>query len=139
MDATTTAVKDPRTLTKTELRRLFAAADAAGKAAASGTTPEPMVVQQHASMLNDASPVVKEWLVPDGVCGFAWVVIRPGNCRAANYAKAHWNARKDYYGGVSISCHDYNQSMTRKEAYAHAFAGVLRSAGIDARGQSRMD
>jgi hypothetical protein len=34
---------------------------------------------------------------------------------------------------------DYNQSMELKEAYAHAYAKVLRDAGFNAYANSRMD
>jgi hypothetical protein len=139
MDATMT-VKDPRTLTKKELRRLFDAADAAGRAAASGTTPVAMVVGTPTTVFGtDINPAKPVYVVPGGVCGFAWVRITPGNSRAAHYAVAHWGARTAYNGGVSIFCHDYGQSLTRKEAYADAFAKVLREAGIRAYGESRMD
>jgi hypothetical protein len=136
----TTAVKDPRSLTKTELRRLFNAADAAGKTAAKGTTPVAMVVGSPTTAFGtDIDPAKPVYVVPGGVCGFAWVRITPANSRAAHYATAHWDAHPAYHGGVSIFCHDYGQSMTLKEAYADAFAKVLREAGIRAYGESRMD
>lgn len=126
-------------MTKTALRKVFAEAHAAGMAAGKGHSPTPMVVQQHASAFNDNSPVVKEWFVGDGVCGFAWVNLRPGNSRAANFAKKNLGAHKDYYGGVSIWCHEFGQSMERKQAYARAYASVLFRHGIYAHAQSRMD
>jgi hypothetical protein len=131
--------KSSRAEARDELSSLFARADAAGKQAAATVQVRPMVVQQHASPIDDSSPVVQQWVVDDGVCGFAWVVITPGNCTAARYAKEHWGASKHYYGGVSIWISDYNQSMTRKEAYARAFAKVLQEAGIKAYAGSRLD
>ena len=118
---------------------LFNRADAEGKLAADDCVPVPMVVQEHASPIDDNSPVVQQLVVPDGPCGFAWIVITPGTSRAAKYAKLHLGASKHYYGGVSIYVHDYNQSITRKAAYAGAFAKVLQAAGIKAYAGSRLD
>lgn len=118
---------------------LFARADAAGRAAAEATRPTPMVVQQHRDVLDDASPVVQEWVVPSGVCGFAWVTIHPATSAAARYAKKHLGARTAYRGGMEIWVAAYGQSMELKEAYAHAYARVLRDAGLKAYSGSRMD
>lgn len=112
------------------MKALFAAADAAGKAAAAAVVPRPMIVIGDGRVYE---PVM------DGVCGFAWVKIRPGNSAAAKFAKANYGASASYSGGVDIWVSAYNQSMVRKEAYANAFAKVLRDAGINAYGDSRMD
>lgn len=124
---------------KSEMRALFAKAKAAGAAAGKAAAVVPMVVSQHASPMNDSSPVVKQWHVPDGPCGFAWVTVTPGNCAFANWLKKNGYARKGYYGGVEISISDYGQSIMRKEAHAGAMAGVLQEAGIKAYSNSRMD
>jgi hypothetical protein len=118
---------------------LHAKACEAGHAAAEACKPTPMVVQQHANMLDDSSPVTQSWVVEGGPCGFAWVVIRPGNCSFARWAKKHARADKHYYGGVSIWCPLGTQSMAIKEAYCRAYATVLREAGIDAYAGSRLD
>jgi hypothetical protein len=113
-------------------------ADAAGRAAAEAATPVPMIVQQHANMLNDRSAVVREWRIPEGVCGFAWVWFK-GNTPWGRWAKKTGLASKGYPAGLQVWIGDYGQSMTRKEAYARAYAKVLRDYGIDAYAQSRMD
>lgn len=80
------------------------------------------------------------WQVSEGVCGFAWVNVKPGNSRIAKALVAANLARKDSYeGGVTVWVHEFNQSMARKEAYARAFAKVLTDAGIRAYASSRMD
>lgn len=122
-----------------ELEQLFIRAEQAGYAAGIGHTPHPMVVQQHESVLDDNSPVEKSWYVPDGVCGFAWVIIRPGNCAAANYAKKHLGASRSYYGGMQISVWQFNQSYEKKMTYATTFAKVLSEAGINAYADGRLD
>jgi hypothetical protein len=119
--------------------QIFEEARIAGEQAMAECHPTPMIVQEHASMIDDTSPVVDEYFVSGGVCGFAWINIRPGNCPAANYAKKHLGAGKDYYGGTSIWVHEGGQSMERKESYAHAYADVLQKNGIDAHTMSRID
>jgi len=125
---------------KVDWQALYDAAHKAGMDAANTVEVIPMVVQQRANPMDDSSAVVKSYFVGDGVCGFAWVNISPGNCAFANWLKKSKLADRDsYYGGVTVWVHDFNQSMTRKEAYAGAFARVVREAGIKAYCMSRMD
>jgi len=114
-------------------------ADAAGKEAAEARIPIPMVVESHKNQLDDSSPVEQSWYVPQGVCGFAWITIRPGNCSFAHWAVKNLNAKKAYGGGVQMCISDYGQCMEKKSAYASAYAKVLKDAGIKAYSGSRMD
>lgn len=125
--------------TDTALAALFAKARAAGLAAGEAMTPTPMVVRQHASPLDDASPVTKSWFVSEGPCGFAWITLRPGTSPAARFAKKALGARKGYHGGMEIWVGEFGQSIARKEAFARAFADVLTEAGFTAYAGSRMD
>ncbi len=122
-----------------EFEMLYLNGRKAGLEAADRMTPVPMIVSEHSNMMDDNSPVKKSWYVADGVCGFAWVVIRPGNSPFANWLKKNKIADKHYYGGVSIWVSDFNQSMMKKEAYAAAMANVFSEAGIKAFSGSRMD
>jgi len=122
-----------------EWQALHERANAAGKAAAEAAVPVPMVVQQHADVTDDDSRVLKQWVVDDGVCGFAWVTIHPGNCSFALWLKKNHGAKKAYRGGMMIWISEYGQSMTRKHEYAKAYAQVIRDAGVDAYSGSRMD
>jgi hypothetical protein len=122
-----------------EFEELFNRAHAAGMTAGKVVTPRPMVVQQHANMLDDKSPVVYRDIVDEGVCGFAWILVRPGGSSFGRWLKATKRANNHYYGGMSIWVDEFGQSMTRKEKYAEAFAHVLQTAGINARADSRMD
>lgn len=122
------------TPSKSDWDELYDKAHKAGVEAAEKCIPTPMIVQQHAVPLDDNSPVVKQWHVPQGVCGFAWITVMPGNCSFALYLKKHHDARK---GRLSISA--YGQCMEKKEAYAHAFAEVVQAAGIKCHSGSRMD
>jgi hypothetical protein len=128
-------------MTKTEMRALYAKAREAGLAAGKGAKPEPMYVVQRADPLDDSSRIVKAYApVADGPCGFAWVTVKPGNSRFANWLKANGLGHTDhYYGGVSVWVRDFGQSYERKGAYAGAFAKVLSDAGITAYAMDRMD
>ena len=118
-------------------QEIYTQARAAGLLAAQSAQVAPMIVQQHANMLDDSSPVTRSYFVADGVCGFASVVVR--NIKFANQLKKMGLGRKNYGGGYALSVQDFNQSLTRKEAYAHAFAKVLNDNGITAYTDSRMD
>lgn len=98
-------------------QEIFDQAHRAGLAAAHAAIPTPMAVVNHDRVVD---------VVADGVCGFAWVKIRPGNSRLAKAAKLILGARKSYTGGVDLWISHFNQSYTRKYAYASAFADVVR-------------
>lgn len=113
-------------------------AHAAGHAAATGMTPTPMVVGTAIGFSNQLDRTKPTYLVEDGVCGFAWVAFA-GNTAWGRWAKKAGIARAHYPKGLCVWVRDYNQSMQRKEAYATAYAQVLRDNGIDAYPGSRMD
>jgi len=110
-------------------KALHVEAHAAGMAASEAHKPEPMGV-------TDGK---QTWVIDGGVCGFAWVLIRPGNCSFAIWAKKNIGARAAYGGGVDIWCPLPTQSMTTKEAYCEAYVKVLRARGIAAIAKSRID
>ena len=122
-----------------QLEAIYSEAHYKGNAAVQMTTVTPMVVQQRENPLNDESKVVRQYLVNDGVCGFASVTVKPANCKFAKFLVANGLGRKSFNGGVSMSVRDFNQSLTKKEAYAYAFASVLNEYGIKAYVESRMD
>ncbi len=115
------------------------AAHRAGMAAGTAKVPTPMVVQAHKDVFDDKSPVIEEWRAPQGVCGFAWIVVRPGNCSFARWCRKNKNTSKAYRGGEHLSVQMFGQSMERKQAYGAAFANVLESHGITAYMMSRID
>ena len=119
---------------------LYNTANEAGKQAAEKCVPVPMIVGSPSTPFgNDIDPKQQSWFVPDGVCGFAWVKVSPGNCPFANWLKKQKLAKPAYGGGVQIWVSAYDQSMQKKEAYASAFAEVVSAAGIKAYSDSRMD
>jgi len=106
---------------------IYMEATRAGCAAVNGMDVTPMIVNNGTT----------NYFVPDGVCGFAWVVIR--DTKFANFLKKMGVGRKRYEGGYLIWVFDYNQSMQKKEAYAEAFAQVLIDNGINAYAESKLD
>jgi hypothetical protein len=119
---------------------LYYKADAAGKDAVANLKVIPMVVGHAKGFFgNDIDYSKPTYYVEDGLCGFAWVNIKPANSKFANWLKKQGLARKGTYGGLSMWIRDYNQSVQKKEAYAHAFAKVLQDAGINAYADSRLD
>ena len=126
--------------TKRQAQDLFSKAYSAGLEAGDAYTPRPMVVGTPTTPLgNDIDPSKRTYYVPDGVCGFAWIVIRPGNSSLARHAVRLGIGSKAYGGGVAIWIHDHRQSLERKQQHAHAYAKILSQAGVDAYAQSRID
>ena len=123
-----------------QAKSIFAEALAAGLAAGDAAKPRAMVVGTPSTFLGDDIDYNKRtYYVSEGVCGFAWVVIRPGNSSLARQSVKLGIGSKAYGGGVSIWVGDHGQSLERKEQHARAYADVLRSYGVNAYLESRMD
>jgi hypothetical protein len=136
---------------------LLKQADAAGERALKelidSKKVKPMVVQQHADIADDNSPVTQQWVVGGGPCGFASIRVKcvngPSRKFIAQLKKAglaggqnshcEWN-KSDYYGGFMKSFGLIGgQSLAYKSAYAYAYEGVLAGAGINTWVWTRMD
>lgn len=124
---------------KMEMRELFSRAKAAGLAAGEAAKPRAIVIGEADGLSDRFKPGAKLYHEPEGVCGFAWVNVKPGNSSFARWLVKNDYAMKSYYGGVDIWVREFNQSMERKEAAAAAMARVLSEAGIRAYSMSRMD
>ena len=122
-------------------QEIYSEAHSAGLAAGHGCTPTPMVVGQPTTPLgNDIDYDKETYYVADGVCGFAWVNIKPARGKFVKFLKDNNIGRKDcYYGGYTVWVSEFGQSMHRKENYARAFTSVLRENGLTAYNMSRMD
>lgn len=147
--------KKSKVVTKeNEAVKIFNQALEAGMKAMDEANVIPMFVQQHANMADDNSPVVKQYHVEGGVCGFAWIKFKantPANRKFLNGLKKAGLAgddkfenknvvwSKSYTGGYQYWVAQGGQSMQRKEAFAYAFNNVLDSNGITAYVGSRMD
>lgn len=97
--------------------------------------PAPMTVFESDAQGN---PSGRSWHVPEGACGFAWVAFK-GNTAWGKWAKDQGIASPAYPKGLQLWVSEFNQSITRKEAYAFAYAQVLNDAGIEAYARSRLD
>jgi len=121
----------------------FAKASEAGKAAGEAAKPRAMMVVEHSNPLDSNSLPKRMWHEPEGMCGFAWVNVSPGNSPFANWLKKNGLARKAYGGGVDIWISDFGQSVERKEACANAMAKVLKeelgSNSLSIYASSRLD
>lgn len=122
----------PKAERDAEFNDLLLKAFQAGMLAGNAIIPTPMIVEQHSNLLDDTSPVIKRWHVADGVCGFAWVEIKP-----ATQSFARWYSKKT--NRTNIWCHEFGQSMAKKIAWADAVAEVLGQAGIKCYSRSRID
>jgi len=122
-------------------QEIYSEAHSAGLAAGHGCTPTPMVVGQPTTPLgNDIDYEKDTYYVADGVCGFAWVNIKPARGKFVKFLKDNNIGRKDcYYGGYTMWVSEFGQSMHRKENYARAFTSVLRENGLTAYNMSRLD
>jgi hypothetical protein len=117
--------------------QLMTEAFVAGETAAKAHTPKPMTVVQVDPITR---AVIKTYApVADGVCGFAYIKIRPANGPLARWLKAQNIGHKAYEGGWEFSIHEYGQSYERKLAHAQAAADVLKAAGINAYAYGRID
>jgi len=123
---------------ETAFQNLFTEAYIAGQQAGSCHTPRPMHIVE-ADIFGKPLANATVWEEPEGMCGFAWVVIRPATSSFARWLLKNKLARTGYTGGLHIRISEYNQSVERKLAHARAMAKVLCDAGFDAYPDSRLD
>ena len=131
-------VGQKKPLTKTQCKAIYAEAYEAGLIAGK-EVGVPKFVVGSAIGLSDAIDFSKKTYILEGLCGFAWVNISPARGAFVNWLKAQEIGSKGYYGGYEIWVREFGQSVDRKEAFAQAFAGVLRKYDIAAYGASRLD
>ena len=122
-------------------QEIYSQAHSEGMRAGHGCTPTPMVVGTPTTPLgNDIDYDKETYYVADGMCGFAWINIKPARGKFVKFLKDNDIGRKDsYYGGYTIWVSGFGQSLDRKSAYARAFAEVLNENGLKAYAMSRMD
>ena len=101
----------------------------AGIEAGKNARPIPMYV------IDQGIPIDR---IDDGACGFAWIAF-PGNTSFGKWTKKQGLARSHYPSGLCIWVSEFGQSVDRKDAFAGAYAKVLKDNGIDAYSGSRLD
>lgn len=115
----------------TAIANIFNEARTAATIAFSDHTPTPVVFGQAKSLFgNEIIPGTEEY-VADGLCGFAWVRIKPARGEFVKFLKKNGIGNKGVYGGYTISAYDIgcpvsSQSMERKEAACKAFVAVIK-------------
>lgn len=128
---------EAREARKAQHNVLWAKACAAACEAWRNAVPAPMVVTDDSSG--------QQWHVSEGLCGFATLVVRPGNSSFAHWLKANVRTYKNYSGGIAVSSSSIvpedarSQSYDRKSAAVRAAVAVLRDAGIKATADTRLD
>ena len=127
---------------KLNYKKILAEAHEAGMAAGSAKVATPMTLVE--SDLFD-NPIGKTYYVPEGPCGFAWVVTHEhGNGKFVKYLKSISDGltvgSKYYYGGYYVKwVREFGQSIEKKEVYADDYAAVLKDHGIKAYSGSGLD
>lgn len=101
------------------------AAHSAGVVAGARIIPTPMVLRDYGAI----------W---EGECGFAWTRLADARSSFARWILSQGHGHRSD-PGVSISANVPTQSMAKKQAYAEAYAEVLRSNGIDCVVETRLD
>lgn len=105
--------------------------------------PAAMLVYETAGLTDIPKENGKSWIVAEGVCGFAWIVITPATSSFARWCAKKQIGYKAYQGGWAIHANDLvpsaGQSYERKVAAMTAAAAVLRAHGIKCRVDSRLD
>lgn len=110
---------------------IFSEASTAATAAFHAAKPNPVIFGQAKSLFsNEMVPGTEEY-VADGVCGFAWVRIKPARGEFVKFLKSRNIGDKGVYGGYTISAYEigipgFSQSMERKEAGCKAFVDVIK-------------
>ena len=132
---------DLKAATPQQMEDLFNEAFKAGFKAGEEYTPTPVIFGSPSTPFGSDVDLSKPHSYEaEGVCGFAWVNVKPGNSRFARWLKKEGHARTDsYYGGVTIWIRDHNQSYERKYAHAQVLAKILEEAGVKAYANGRLD
>ena len=124
-----------------DFAKLYQEAHKAGLVAGEGAKPIPMVVGTPTTLFgSDIDYEKKTYYVADGVCGFAWVAVKPRNAPFAKWLVANNKGRSsDYDKAILVLVSEFGQSLERKSQYAAAFAQVISDAGIRCHANSRID
>lgn len=108
--------------------------------------PNPVIFGQAKDLFSNEMVPGTEELVMDGLCGFAWINIKPARGEFVKFLKRNNIGHPGVYGGWTISAYNVgipgsSQSMERKEAGCKAFVAVIKEYFPDMRiwVESRLD
>jgi len=76
------------------------------------------------------------------LCGFAWIIVKPGTSSFARWlVKTGRGSSDHYYGGVHIGIIEYGQFLVQNEEYANFFARELQKyyPSLDISPMSKLD
>lgn len=128
---------------------IFTEASEAARAAWEAATPRPIIVGESKALFGPDSNSIDytkpTYYVADGVCGFAWVRIRPARGPMVTWLKKQGIGHKGYRGGWEVSSYEFggvgrsSQSYERAYAAARAAAKVFEFYGITAHADGRLD
>ena len=88
-----------------------------------------------------ATPMFIEGYPPilEGVCGFAWIVVKDARKGFAKWLKDNHIGSKYYRGGWEIFADCCDQSYEKAKRYAETFEKVLKQNGVECYFESRLD
>ena len=124
-----------------DAQAIYEQAHAAGCKAWEDCSPNPVTWGMAKSLVGNEIVPGTESTCTEGLCGFAWIIVKPARGPFVTYCKRNDIGRKHVYPGWYIGARGPfdSQSIERKEAYAYAFAGVLREHGVNCYVGSRLD
>ena len=136
--------KTPPSKAQPNWHALYRAAHEAGQVAADAAVPTPMLVGTAVGLSDIIDETKPVYVVRGGLCGFAYIIVRPARGGFVNWMRDNGIGYKHYYGGWTIPARpltppDLSQSVEIKEKYARAFAGVLRDHGINCTVETMLD
>jgi hypothetical protein len=108
-------------------------------------TPRAIIVDEAIGLSNEIDESKPTYFIEGGVCGFAYVVIKPARGKFVAELKKRKIGSAHYYGGYSASSWEFAPSIRRDQSYERACAAargaveVLQSYGINAYVDSRID
>ena len=119
---------------------IYDRAHTAGCKAFAECVPTPVKFGQAKGLTGSEMVPGTESIEPEGLCGWAGIVVKPARGPFITFCKANGHGSKHVYPGWILPCRGEfdSQSIERKEAYADAFIAVLQDNGIRAYKTSRL-
>ena len=120
-------------------------ASEAAEASVKACRPAPIIVGEAIGLSNEIDETKPTYYIEGGVCGFASVVIKPARGSLVAELKKRKIGSAHYGGGYSFSSWQvapsirYDQSYERAVAAAKGAVEVLKSYGINAYVDARID